>query len=306
MNILIMAQHYAPEEVSGAVLATELAEDMLRRGNQVTIVTCAPNYPLGKVYGGYKNKLRFIEIINHVRVVRVWSYISSSKRNWKRVVNYGTFSLSAFYGGIIAGKPDVIFSYSPPLPLGLSAWLLSRLWKVPWILRVEDLYPDAAIAAGVLRNNQLISMLKALESFIYRKSSHISLISEGFRRNLVEKGVEPDKLAVTPLWSDQNAIFPQEKENNFKAALGLSNQFVILYAGNLGLTSSLEDVLHSAKILKDNPGIHYMLVGEGLKKEALIQYANDHRFKPGSFPALSTKDNTLRDARRSRYKSCYA
>ncbi|MBK7917807.1 MAG: hypothetical protein IPJ94_16395 [Chloroflexi bacterium] len=147
---------FRPEEVSGAILATELAVDLVARGHIVSFVTCAPNHPQGKIFPGYTNSLLAREIWQGVQLVRTWSYISPPTGFWRRIFNYGTFSTTAFYGGLVAGRPDVIFSYSPPLPLGVAAWALSRLWRVPWVLRVEDLYPDAAVAAGVLQNQRAI------------------------------------------------------------------------------------------------------------------------------------------------------
>jgi colanic acid biosynthesis glycosyl transferase WcaI len=270
-----MAQHYAPEEVSGAVLATELAEGLLDRGHEVTFVTCAPNYPEGRVFAGYRNRLFEGEFLRGVRVVRVWSYISPRKTFWRRVLNYGTFSASAFYGGLLAGRPDLIFSYSPPLPLGIVAWVLSRLWHVPWVLRVEDLYPDAAVAAGVLRNRTAIAAFAALERFLYQRASHISLISDGFRQNLLGKAVPEAKLSVIPVWADPDALQPGPKENGFRRDHGLGGSFVLLYAGALGFTSSLEDVLQAACYLRDETDIRFVFVGEGVKKESLIQTAKE-------------------------------
>lgn len=128
MKLLLLAQHYAPEEVSGAVLATELAEDLSDMGHEIHFVTCAPNYPLGKVFSGYRNSLLSREMIGKTYVIRTWSYISPIKSFWKRILNYGTFSISALFGGLFASKPDVLLSFSPPLPLGISAWAVSRLF----------------------------------------------------------------------------------------------------------------------------------------------------------------------------------
>jgi colanic acid biosynthesis glycosyl transferase WcaI len=271
-----MAQHYAPEEVSGAVLATELAVDLVKRGHDVTFVTCAPNYPRGQVFAGYRNRLYQVETLDGVQVVRTWSYISPRMGFWPRVLNFGTFSTSAFYGALLAGRSDVIFSYSPPLPLGLSAWLLSRLWRVPWVLRVEDLYPDAAVATGVLHNRAAIALFAALERFLYRRATHISLISEDFRQNLLRKGVAADKLSVVPVWADPELVQPQAKENSFRREQGLEGKFVVMYAGTLGLTSALEDVLQAAHHLKGDPDTHFVMIGEGVKKEALVRFAQDN------------------------------
>lgn len=277
MHILIMAQHYAPEAVSGAVLATELATDLARLGHRVSFVTCTPNYPEGRVYKGYKNRLCQVTESEGVRIVRTWSYISPYKTFWRRILNYGTFSATALYGGLLVGKPDVITSYSPPLPLGLSAWLLSRMWGIPWVLRVEDLYPDAAIAAGVLRQRAAISFFYAIERLLYRKATHISLISEGFRRALLEKGVSPDKMSVMPVWADPDEVRPLPRENSFRCQYGLDGQFVVMYAGNLGLTSALEDVLLAAEQLREHADVRFVIVGEGAKKAELQETAKRKR-----------------------------
>ena len=275
MKILLMAQHYAPEEVSGAVLATELAEGLVERGYQVTFVTCAPSYPLGKVFSGYQNNLYAIENRNGVKVIRIWSYITASKNFWARILNYATFSIMALLGGCMVQKPDVVFSYSPPLPLGLAAWFLSRLRRIPWVLRVEDLYPDAAVAAGVLRNRVAIAFFAYMEKFLYRQATHISVISDGFRRNLLVKGIPSPKISIAPVWADPDIIRPMPSENEFRREHGLSGKFVVLYAGNLGLTSALEDVISAASKLRQHQEIVFLLIGEGAKKEALKRQAKN-------------------------------
>ncbi|MEW6285004.1 MAG: glycosyltransferase family 4 protein [Chloroflexota bacterium] len=269
MHILIMGQHYAPEEVSGAVLARELAEGLLARGHQVTFVTAAPSYPHGRVFAGYRNVFLAREKLNGVNVIRVWSSISPSRSFWSRILNYGTFSLMALAGGLAAGKVDVMMSASPPLPLGLSAWLVSRIRRIPWLLRVEDLYPQTAVNAGVLRNRLAIRFFERMERFIYQKAAHISLISESFRQNLLAKGISPLKLSVLPVWADPHSIRPLPKENGFRRTYGLEGKFVLLYAGNLGHTSALEDVVEAARLLRNEREIIFVIVGEGVRKTAL-------------------------------------
>ena len=269
MKILFMAQCYAPEDVSAAVLITELAADLAKRGHEVTIVTGAPNYPQGRIFKGYRNSLYAVEILDGVRVVRTWSYISPSKKSLPRLFHYGTYSATAFYGGLFAGRPHVIVSYSPPLPLGLSAWLLSRIIRVPWVLQLEDLYPDAAIAAGVMTNNKLINFFIAIEKFLYRNAQRISVISKSFRQTLLDKGIPSSKIEIIPIWADPDEIRPMQKHNAFRRAHGLDDKFVVMYAGNIGFTSCLEDVLQAADILRGRKDIQFVIVGEGVKKEAL-------------------------------------
>lgn len=264
-----MAQCYAPEDVSAAVLITELAADLAERGHQVTIVTGAPNYPLGRVFKGYRNRPYSVEMLDGVHVIRTWSYISPSKKVLPRLFHYGTYSATAFYGGLFAQRPDVIVSYSPPLPLGLSACLLSRIFRVPWVLQLEDLYPDAAIAAGVMTNKKLIRFFFAIEKFLYRNAQYISVISKSFQQNLLAKGIQNSKIEIIPVWADPDEIQPMGKYNGFREKHGLDEKFVVMYAGNIGHTSCLEDVLLAAEILQGEKDIQFVIVGEGVKKEFL-------------------------------------
>ena len=269
MKIMLMAQCYAPENISAAVLVTELATDLARRGHQVSVITSAPNYPEGRVFSGYQNGVYQVEMLDGVRVIRTWSYISPTKKFWSRIFHYGTYSSTAFYGALFAGRPDVLVSYSPPLPLGLSAWLLSRIWHIPWVLQIEDLYPDAAVAAGIMKNKKVISFFLKMENFLYQNSHHISVISESFRKILLAKKVPNSKLDVIPVWADPEEVHPLPKENSFRRQHKLENKFVIMYAGNIGLTSCLEDVLQAAELLKEQKDIQFLIVGEGVKKLSL-------------------------------------
>jgi colanic acid biosynthesis glycosyl transferase WcaI len=275
VRILFMAQCYAPENVSAAVLITELAVDLASRGHQVSMVTGAPNYPEGRVFDGYRNKLCQEERLDGVRVIRTWSYISPSKKTLARLLHYGSYSATAFYGGLAAGHPDVLVSYSPPLPLGLSAWLLSRLWRIPWVLQLEDLYPDAAIAAGVMKNKRLISFFLKMEKFLYQKSHHISVITKGFQQTLFSKGVPDSKVQVIPVWADPDEVRPMPRQNTFRQAHDLKDKFVVMYAGNIGLTSCIEDVLKAAEILLARTDIQFVIVGEGIKKHTLETAVHD-------------------------------
>jgi len=283
VRILIMVQCYAPEEVSGAVLVTELAWDLVQRGHQVTVVTAAPNYPYGRVYRGYRNRLFSVERLNGVRVVRTWSYISPKKTFWRRIFNYGSQSATALYGGLLAGKPDVVLVFSPPLPLALTAWMLSACWRVPWVLQLEDLYPDAAIQAGMLRNRLAIKFFFALERFLYQRATRVSVITESFRKSLLEKGIGGEKMTLIPVWADPESVRPLPKENQFRKDHGLEEKFVVMYAGNHGLTSCIEDVLCAAERLKDDADVRFVFIGEGVKKASLEKASQRNGLKNVTF-----------------------
>ena len=276
MKILFLAQCYAPEEVSAAVLITELATDLAARGHQVSVATIAPNYPYGRVYAGYRNRLYQFESLDGVRVVRTWSYISPHKTFWRRLLLQGTYCATAVYGGLFAGKPDVLVSYSPPLPLGLTAWLLSALWRVPWVLQLEDLFPEAAVAAGYLNSPAAITFFSKMATFQYRHATHITLIAETFRQNLLARNVPDTKITLIPVWADPDFIRPLPKENPFRTRHSLDGKFVVMYAGNLGATSCLEDALNAAASLQTVKELCFVFIGEGIKKSALVATAR-HR-----------------------------
>ncbi len=279
MRILVLAQHFAPEDVSGAALATQLAVDLVRRGHSVAFATCFPSYPKGVVFDGYRGKFFARETLSGVNVIRTWSYTSPLKTNARRLINQGTFSAAVLLAGLAGGRPDVILSYSPPLPLGLTAWFLSCLWQVPWVLRVEDLFPEAAIAAGAIRSRRVIRILEMLERFLYRRATHISLISSGIRGKLLSRGVPTEKMSVIPAWADPDEVKPMAKQTGFRREYGWQDKFVMLYAGNMGFASALEEVLAAAVLLKEQKDIHFVLIGEGVKKADFEQTVRDEHLE---------------------------
>jgi putative colanic acid biosynthesis glycosyltransferase WcaI len=277
MRILFLALCYAPEEVSGAVLITELAEDLARAGHEVSVVTAAPSYPLGKVIQPYSNKFLQRELMEGVNVIRVWSYVSPSKKFLSRMFHQASFCLFACLGAMLVRNVDIVFSYSPPLPLGLTAWIISSLRRAPWILQLEDIFPDAAVSTGILKNKTVISFFSSMERFLYKQASHISLISEGFKKNLTAKGVPPEKVTVIPPWADCDQVRPLSKENDFVLRNGLTGKFIVVYAGNLGVSSCPEIILDAAANLSKVESIVFLIIGEGIKKDTLIQQADENR-----------------------------
>jgi colanic acid biosynthesis glycosyl transferase WcaI len=174
---------------------------------------------------------------------------------------------------LVSQKPDVILSFSPPLPLGFSALLLSKKWKVPWILRVEDLFPDLLISMGIIQKSWITDILFWLERYLYKKASHVAVISEGFKQNLARKGVDESKVSILPVWADPSQITPMKKENDLYESLDIKGRYVLLYSGNLGFTSSLDELLAAAKYLEYREDILFLISGEGVQKKALIQMA---------------------------------
>ena len=263
---------FAPDGVSTAVLMTELAQALQQKGQQVVVITTTPHYnvepdararqPLEKRWGGlfYKSELGGIEVY-HVAMPRKGSRIIG------RILDYLRFHLfSTLIGLAIVKRGDVLFVPTPPLTIGLSAWIISLLKRAPFVFNVQEIYPDLAVNMGVLKNKGLIWALEQLEMFTYWRSARISVISERFRQQLLKKGVRDHKIAIIPNFVDTSFIQPRPRVNQFSAENNLNDKFVVLYAGNIGLTQSFETVLEAAHNLSDRPDLQFVIVGDGTRR----------------------------------------
>jgi colanic acid biosynthesis glycosyl transferase WcaI len=277
MRILIYSYNYAPEPIGIAPLMTELAEGMVNRGHEVRVVTAMPWYPAGEIIPEYKGQLFKTENINGVKVQR--SYIWTRKK--RSLANRIGFELSficlSMFQALRGWRPDVILLTIPGLPVSIPATILGGIYNCPVVLNLQDILPDAAVHVGLIKNQKVIKVLKTLESFAYRHATKISVIADGFTKNIMAKGVEADKITEIPNWVDTDFIKPQTKENNyFRQENDLENKFVVLYSGNIALTQGLETVIQAAKRLQHLEHIAIAIVGESKAQARLKAYCDDH------------------------------
>ncbi|NVN92172.1 MAG: glycosyltransferase family 4 protein [Desulfuromonadales bacterium] len=273
MNILIICQWFPPEVAPIGVMLMELAEDLAKNGNSVTVITGFPNHPSGQVFKGYRKSLSTSEIVNGIRVVRCYLYTSPKKTFFRRVVNYLTFAVSSFGAAMMLRRQDLLFMVSPPLTNGLMALFLRHIKGIRYIFNVQDIFPDVAISTGVIRNGFLIRFLKSLELLIYHGAERIAVISEGFRGNLLAKGVSDAKIRVIDNWIDTGEIVPMPRDNEFARAHGLPGKFVVLYSGTIGMISGAKILIECAEKLKDRKDILFLFVGEGVVKTEIEEKA---------------------------------
>ena len=269
MRILIYSYNYYPEPIGIAPLMTELAEGMVKRGHEVRVITAMPWYPEGEIKPEYRKKLFRTEEINKVKVQRCYIWT----RRERNVLNRGAFELSFMVLSLIQAfrgwRPDVIFLTVPGLPVAVSAAILSSVYRSPIILNLQDILPDAAVHVGLIKNQKIITVLKYLEKFAYNIATKISVIADGFTKNLLAKGVSLEKIVEIPNWVDINFIRPLVKENNsFRLKNNLQEKFVVMYSGNIALTQGLETVIDASSRLKHLPDIAIVIVGEA---KALIR-----------------------------------
>lgn len=282
-RVLLLTLVFAPDGVSTAELMTELALELQHLGHDVIVLTTTPHYnvepearqrqPLVKRWGNflYQSDCQSIPVFHASIPVK-------GSRVGARLLDYARFHVISTLAGLsrITGAYDVILAPSPPLTIGLSAWILSRLRHVPFIYNVQEIYPDVAVSLGVLHNRTVIRAMEWLERFVYARAQRVVVISEWFRRRLLVKGVPDAKLQVIPNFVDTDFLQPGERQNFFSARHELDNRFVVLYAGNIGLTQGFETIMAAAQQLADVPDVHFVIVGDGARRAWLEEQLAQH------------------------------
>ena len=267
MKILILYQYYWPE---GYFRTTILAEEMLKRGHEVEVITGFPNWPDGKLYEGYKISLWEKMNIRGVNVLRVALYPSHEWSIIKRFLNYGSFMVTAsLFGILFSNKADILYAYHPPLSIGIPAMLISKIKGIPMVYGVMDLWPEALIAAGIKIPKFGLSFLKTLEKQIYNFASYVIVLSQGYRQNLLKKGVPAHKVKVVPIWGDEELYKPESRNSVLATEYGFNNFFNVMYVGNIGEPQALKTLIDAAHILKDISDIQFVLIGSGVNEDVL-------------------------------------
>lgn len=278
MNILYATQYFPPEVCAPAARVSELARHWTRAGHRVTVLTGFPNHPTGVVPKEYRAKLRRLvcrEKFAGADVVRTWLMPLPNRKAYERILNYASFCLSSSLTGSFLARPDAIIATSPQLMVGLTGWWLSRLKRVPFILEVRDLWPESLVAVGVGGESSLLyRSLSALAGFLYRSADHIVVVTEAFKKELVEKwNVDPEKISVIENGVETD-FFTPEADADEARELGLEGKFVVSYIGTMGNAHGLDTVLEAAAELQQTlPDVVLMFVGEGAERERLVETA---------------------------------
>jgi len=265
VKILVLSQWYPPEPQS---VVSDLAETLAEQGHEVSVLTGFPNWPSGRLYPGYRVRPLQRETMNGVPVSRVPLFPYHGRSPIGRVLNLASFCFSAIVVGPFAVKrPDVIHAIQPPTTC-LPAWVLSRLWRVPFTYEVQDLWPDTLRATGMVAKGGALGLVDRYCRWAYRKAAAIRVISRGFRRELVSRDVPERKISVIPNWVDTTRYKPVPVAPHADAAT-----FRIVYAGNLGLAQALDNVLKAAALMPADSPVRFVLIGDGVEAGALRETA---------------------------------
>jgi len=273
MRLLILSQWYYPEP---AHLVHELAQSMDERGHCVEILTGFPNYPAGKLYTGYRLRLYQRELMGHLLVKRVPLYPDHSHSGIRRSINYLSFAASAsLLGPLLSGRADVMWVYHPPLTVGVPACWISLLRRVPFVYAIHDMWPETVAASGMVLSKHVVAWLGCLARSIYRRAAAITVVSPGFKRNLISKGVPAGKIHVISNWADEELYRPVPRDESLAAKYGLAGRFNVVFGGNLGAAQGLHNVIEAATLLHDLPEVQFVFIGEGIDQGALRHMARE-------------------------------
>jgi colanic acid biosynthesis glycosyl transferase WcaI len=274
----MIVPHYAPDLGPSAPLFTMLSTELVKRGHQIIVLTTVPHYPTGQVPAAFRGKLIQKSLENGVEVIR--TRIPSLKRSnlAGRLLQFVCYQFGATLVGLTKHY-DAVFVANPALWVWLPFLVLVVIRRKPAIFSIYDVYPDVGIRLGIFRHKLVISAVEALERFCLDHSVIVRIISESFRTSIHRLGVPDSKIALIYDWVDMQLIKPLPRENLFSRENGLCDHFVVLYAGNLGLSQGLEHVLNAAEQLASYQGILFVFVGDGTGRENLLAEAEKRRIK---------------------------
>lgn len=291
MNILFLTENFPPENNASATRVFERACYWVKWGHQVTVITCAPNFPQGKVFPGYRNSWYQSEDMNGIRVIRVKTFISRNEGFVLRTVDFVSYMFAAIMAGLFQKKPDVIVATSPQFFTAVGGWALSEMRRVPFVFELGDLWPATIKAVGAMKDSILLQWMEKLELFLYRQSAAIVALTQSFKDDLVRRHIPEEKISVVVNGVDLPRYSPRPRDEELAARWGLTGCFVIGYIGTHGMCHALGNVLDAAEGVSDMSDIKFLFVGAGADRDNLIQEARRRNLKNVVFIPSQPKEN---------------
>ncbi|MCF8470555.1 MAG: glycosyltransferase family 4 protein [Parvibaculum sp.] len=297
MHILFLSDNFPPEVNAPASRTFEHCREWVKAGHQVTVVTCVPNFPKGRVFEGYRNRIWQREEMDGIRVIRVWSYIAANEGFVRRIADYLSFLLTATLAALFIRKPDIVVGTSPQFFTAVAAWLVAAAKRTPWVFELRDIWPESIRTVGAMKPSPLLDMLERLELFLYRRASAVVSVTHSFRDNLISRGIDGGKIHVVTNGVDASRFMPREKDAALLRELGFEGKFVAGYVGTHGMAHALDTILDAARQMEDHAedGIfRFLLLGDGSEKPALVARARDYGLSNVVFVDTVSKDEVVR------------
>ena len=271
MKILVICPHFAPDVAPTGEVMTSIVTELAALGHTVHVITALPWYRLHAIEPGWEGK-GILGRIGQTQATE-WGAISrlnpfpSEKTNIPaRALSFAGFTGLALLRSLaVKQRPDVVLAMSPPLPLGVPGWLFAATRRVPLVLNIQDVFPDVAVELGAIKNKQVIAAASWLERFLYRRSAAVTVLSEDLRQNLAAKlrGAKPERVRIIPNFVDTVRVVPGDADNSYRREFGLEGKTVVMYAGNVGLSQSVEQVIEAARRSADRKDVIFVINGGG-------------------------------------------
>lgn len=281
MKILLLTDYFPPEVNAPATRGIEHCREWQKLGAEVTVITCAPNFPQGKVHAGYRNRLYQVEDFDGIRVIRVWSYIARNEGFYKRAGDFISFAFTAFWAGLFESC-DVIVATSPPFFITFAGFALSKVKRKPWVFEVRDIWPESIRTLGAMKSSPVLDLLEKIELALYRDATTVIAVTDAFKRNFIRRGISADKIAVVTNGANLDLYQAQEKNASLTSQLGLDGKFVVSYIGTHGMAHALEFIVSNLDKVRDE-SIHFLFIGDGAKKPDVVLLATKMKLKNVTF-----------------------
>ena len=275
MKILIISQYFWPENFR----INDLAEELSNRNHDVTILTAIPNYPDGKFFKGYNFFSFGVYHFKKIKIIRIPLIPRYSGKGWQLALNYISFLIVSLFAPIIffRSKFDIIFVYEPsPFTVGVSAVLMKKIKKIPIFFWVQDLWPESLQAAGLIKTKYIIKPISIMVAWIYKNCDLVLVQSKGFIKYVIKSGAEKSKIIYMPNWAEK-FYKPNMINDQIRNEIP-ENGFNVMFAGNIGVSQSIDTIVKAAERLKEY-NINWIIIGNGRKKKYLIEEVNNKKLK---------------------------
>ncbi len=281
MNLLVLCPHYAPDVAPTGEVMTQIAEGLVARGHRLHVVTSLPWYQQHAIEPGWEGQVVRHEDTPWGRITRVHPFPTDKRNIPARAAAFAGFTaLSGLAGLVSRAAPDLVLAMSPPLTLGLAGASIARAHRVPFVFNIQDVFPDVAVELGAITDPRVIGVARWLERESYLAADAVTVLSDDLRSNVVAKitgrrgaAGSSSKVRVIPNFIDTDWIRPADRENDYRREHGLTGKRVVMYAGNVGLSQSLDLVLAAATHLAHDPDVAFVINGGGAARIGLQERA---------------------------------
>ena len=278
MHILFLTDNFPPESNAPANRTFEHARQWVASGHRVTIITCAPNFPDGQLFEGYKNRWFQTEQMDGITVIRVWSFMTRNAGFVLRLLDFFSFMVSGFLGGLRVRDADIIIGTSPQFFTVCAAYCLAKVKQRPFVFEMRDIWPESLQAVGMSNAGLSARLAAPLADYLYRRADHLIVVTHSFKAYLQNRGVSGERVTVIPNGVDPDMFFPIPADISLQQELQLEDKFVVGYLGTHGLAHGLESVVEAARLAgqtDDLTAVHFITVGAGAQFDRIKEIASD-------------------------------